>query len=332
MKPVGLIDVLIKEEAETDPRYGCMPEKRDIKTYLSTGIVNIDKPAGPNSHQVTTWVKEILELDKTGHSGTLDPKVTGVLPVALGNATKIVKVLLLSEKEYICLMSLHDNVPKDRLEKIFHELEGEIFQTPPIMSAVKRELRIRKIYELKLLERDGKEALFRVRCEAGTYIRKLCHDIGIILGTGAHMHELRRTKAGAFNETSLVILQDLKDAYVSYKETSNETDLRRLILPVEAGVKNIKKIWIKDSAIDAICHGADLNAPGISIMEKSIRKNDPIALMSLKNELVALAKANYASEDLHKMQKGTAATLIRVIMEANTYPKQWHKNKTENSM
>ena len=157
MKPEGLIDVLIKEEVETDPRYGCPPEKREIKAYLNTGIVNIDKPSGPNSHQVTTWVKEILELNKTGHSGTLDPKVTGVLPVALGNATKIVKVLLLSDKEYVCLMSLHDTAPKDKLEKVFHELQGPIFQTPPIMCAVKRELRIRNIYELKLLERDGKE-------------------------------------------------------------------------------------------------------------------------------------------------------------------------------
>jgi H/ACA ribonucleoprotein complex subunit 4 len=332
MKPAGLMDVLIKEEAETDPGYGCPPEKRDIKTHLNNGIVNIDKPAGPNSHQVTTWVKEILELDKTGHSGTLDPKVTGVLPVALGNATKIVKVLLLSDKEYICLMSLHDTAQKDRLEKIFHELQGPIFQTPPIMSAVKRELRIRNIYELKLLERDGKETLFRVRCEAGTYIRKLCHDIGIILGTGAHMHELRRTKAGPFDETSLIILQNLKDAYYSYKETGDETDLRKLVLPVEAGVKNIRKIWIKDSAIDAICHGADLNAPGISKLEKGINKNDPVALMSLKNELVALAKANHASEDIQKMQKGPAATLVRVIMETNTYPKQWHKNKAEKTV
>ena len=332
MKPEGLIDVLIKEEVETDPRYGCPPEKREIKAYLNTGIVNIDKPSGPNSHQVTTWVKEILELNKTGHSGTLDPKVTGVLPVALGNATKIVKVLLLSDKEYVCLMSLHDTAPKDKLEKVFHELQGPIFQTPPIMCAVKRELRIRNIYELKLLERDGKEVLYRVRCEAGTYIRKLCHDMGIILGTGAHMHELRRTKAGPFDEKSLVILQDLKDAYYSYKETGDETELRRIVLPVEAGVKNIRRIWIKDSAIDAICHGADLNAPGISILEKGIKKNDPVALMSLKNELVALAKSNHYSEDLHKMQTGPAATLVRVIMDAGTYPKQWHKNKAEKTV
>jgi H/ACA ribonucleoprotein complex subunit 4 len=332
MKPAGLIEVLIKEEAETDPRYGCTPEKRDIKTYLNTGIVNIDKPAGPNSHQVTTWVKELLELSKTGHSGTLDPKVTGVLLVALGNATKIVKVLLLSDKEYVCLMSLHDTASKDQVEKVFHEIHGPIFQTPPIMSAVKRELRIRNIYELKLLERDKQEVLYRVRCEAGTYIRKLCHDMGLILGTGAHMHELRRTKAGPFDETSLIILQDLKDAYVAYKETGDETALRRLVLPVEAGVRNIRKIWIKDSAIDALCHGADLNAPGISLLEKDIKKNDPVALMSLKNELVALAKANHASEDLQKMQKGPAATLVRVIMETGTYPKQWHKSKADKAL
>jgi len=269
MKPAGAADILIKEEAETDPRYGCPPEKRDIKTYLNNGIVNIDKPAGPNSHQVTAWVKQILGVEKAGHSGTLDPKVTGVLPIALGNATKIIKALLLSDKEYICLMSLHDAASKDCIEQVFRELQGPIFQTPPVMSAVKRELRIRNIYEIKLLERDQKEILFRVRCEAGTYIRKLCHDTGLILGTGAHMHELRRTKAGPFDETSITTLQDLKDAYVTYKETGDEAGLRRLVQPVESGVKNLKKMWIKDSAIDAICHGADLNAPGISLIEKT---------------------------------------------------------------
>jgi len=140
MKPAGAADILIKEEAETDPRYGCPPEKRDIKTYLNNGIVNIDKPAGPNSHQVTAWVKQILGVEKAGHSGTLDPKVTGVLPIALGNATKIIKALLLSDKEYICLMSLHDAASKDCIEQVFRELQGPIFQTPPVMSAVKREL------------------------------------------------------------------------------------------------------------------------------------------------------------------------------------------------
>ena len=327
MKPDTGAEVLVKEEAQTDLRYGCVPENRLIKEYINNGIINIDKPAGPSSHQVSAWVRDILELEKAGHSGTLDPKVTGVLPVALGDATKIVKILLLSEKEYVCLMSLHDKASDEEIKKTVQNFQGEIFQTPPVTSAVKRELRVRSIYEIRIIERHDKDILYKVRCEAGTYIRKLCHDIGLVLGTGAHMHELRRTKTGSFDETCLVTMQDLKDAYEFYKRDGDEKHLRAIIQPVEAGVKKIKKIWVKDSAVDALCHGANLNAPGISRIQKDVQKNDPVAIMSLKNELVALGKARESTEQMLSMQKGTAAELQRVIMQPNTYPKQWRKQK-----
>ena len=155
MKSETAEEVLVKAETTTDPRYGCEPEKRNIKDYINNGIINIDKPAGPSSHQVTAWVRDILELEKAGHSGTLDPKVTGVQPIALGNATKIVKILLLSEKEYVCLMSLHDKTSDEEIRKTIQNFQGQIFQTPPVTSAVKRELRIRGIYEIKIIEKHN---------------------------------------------------------------------------------------------------------------------------------------------------------------------------------
>jgi len=331
MKPQVLEGILVKSEDETDPKYGRNPEERGIEEYIRNGIVNIDKPSGPNSHQVAAWVRDLLGLKKSGHSGTLDPKVTGVLPIALEDATKIVKALLLSEKEYVCLMSMHDKASDEAVGKAFTSFQGPIFQTPPIKSAVKRELRIRNIYEIKNLERADQEILFKVRCESGTYIRKLCHDIGLVLCTGAHMHQLRRTKTGPFDESTLVKLQDLKDAYSYYKENGDETSLRKAIQPVESGVADLKKIWLKDGAISAICHGADLNAPGVSRLEKGIHEKQQVALMSLKDELVAVARTQASSQQIYEAKKGVVATLERVYMNPETYPKKWHtKQKNEN--
>ncbi|MBN2251460.1 MAG: RNA-guided pseudouridylation complex pseudouridine synthase subunit Cbf5 [Candidatus Altiarchaeota archaeon] len=320
--------VLIKAEYETDPGYGCRPEERSIKEHIRKGIVNIDKPSGPNSHQVAAWVRDMFGLKKAGHSGTLDPKVTGVLPIALEDATKIVQVLLLSNKEYVCIMALHDNVPGDALKKTLSYFQGEIFQTPPIKSAVKRELRTRHIYAIKLLERTEKQALYTVRCEAGTYIRKLCHDIGLVLGTGAHMHELRRIKSGPFDESTLVNLQELKDAYEFYREDGDERLLRKVIQPVENGVKDLRKIWLKDTAVSAVCHGADLSAPGVSMLEKNIQKNEKVALYTLKNELAAVGTSLYASREIYERKKGPVVKTKRVFMEADTYPRTWRPKKT----
>lgn len=316
----------MKSEEETDPKYGCYPEERELGEYLRYGVVNLDKPSGPTSHQVSSWVSKILHLKKAGHSGTLDPKVTGVLPVALENATTIIQALLLSKKGYVCLMSLHDDVSEDKLKKLFSYFQGEIFQTPPLKSAVKRVLRTRRIYQLGILERENNWVLFNVRCEAGTYIRKLCHDMGLILGVGAHMHGLRRTKTGPFDENTLVTLHDLKDAYEFYLEDDDESYLRKCIQPVEEAVQHLKKIWIKDSAVSAVCHGANLNAPGVSKLEKGIQRDELIALFTLKNELVALGRSLETSDEIHEMKRGVVVNLKRVIMNPDIYPKRWSKS------
>jgi H/ACA ribonucleoprotein complex subunit 4 len=316
--------ILVKSEEESNPSYGCRPSHRSIEEHLHNGIVNIDKPSGPTSHQVTSWVREIFKFKKAGHSGTLDPKVTGVLPVALEESTRILQALLLSSKEYVCLMKLHSDVKSSELKKVLSYFQDEIYQKPPLKSSVKRELRVRRIYSIKLIEREGLYVLFRVECEAGTYIRKLCHDIGLVLGVGAHMQELRRTKAGPFTEDTLVTLHDLRDAHQYYTEDGDEKQLRKLVQPMEAGVRHLKKIWLKDSAVSAVCHGAPLNTPGVSKLDDNISTGEIVALMTLKDELIALAKAVKASGEMVEASKGEVAAPTTVLMKPDVYPRQWH--------
>ena len=262
--PIESASVLVKRNGKTDPAYGTPPEKRSLEMHMRLGAINLDKTSGPTSHEVAAWVKRILEVDKAGHSGTLDPKVTGILPVLLGDATRIMDTLLLAGKEYICLMHVHKPLPKKRIMEVCQEFMGPIFQKPPLKSSVVKELRVRTIYYLDVLEIEEQHVLMRVGCQAGTYIRKLCFDIGLALGTGANMEELRRTRAGPFREDeTLVTLHQLMDAYVAWKETGDESGLRRVIQPVEAALRHLPRLVIADNAVDAICHGAPLAAPGL---------------------------------------------------------------------
>jgi len=202
------------------------------------------------------------------------------LPTLLGKATKAVPALRLSGKEYVCLLKLHKEIPQKQVRKVCEEFSGPIYQMPPIKSAVKRVIRIRTIYYLEVLEIEGTLVLFRVGCEAGTYIRKLCHDIGLALGCGGHMQELRRTKAGPFTEETLVTLQDLKDAYVFWKEDGDESELRRVIRPMETAVSHLPKIILRDNAVDAVCSGAGLAVSGITSLDANLQKGDLTALFN----------------------------------------------------
>jgi H/ACA ribonucleoprotein complex subunit 4 len=316
--------VLVKRSGKTDPAYGTPPEKRSLKMHMSLGAINLDKTSGPTSHEVAAWVKRILEVEKAGHSGTLDPKVTGILPVLLGDATRVMDVLLLAGKEYVCLMHVHKLRPKKRLLDVCLEFMGPIFQKPPLKSSVLKVLRTRTIYYLDVLEIEEQHVLMRVGCQAGTYIRKLCFDIGLALGTGANMEELRRTRAGPFREDeTLVTLHQLMDAYVAWKETGDESGLRRVILPVEAALSHLPRLVIADNAVDAICHGAPLAAPGLLRLETDINKGDMVALFTLKGEAVAIARADMSSREMVVSKRGIIALTERVIMEPGTYPKAW---------
>lgn len=311
-----------RTEAEPTEKFGKRPEERSAEELLSCSIINLDKPRGPTSHEVVSWVKKVLHTDKAGHSGTLDPKVTGVLPVAIGKATKVLQVLLLGGKEYVGVMHFHDPVEKEDVLNVFKEFTTTIYQRPPVKSAVVRRVRRRKVYTLDLLEMDGKDVLFSACTQAGTYIRKLCHDIGLVLGVGANMTELRRTRVAHFAEDESVYLQDVLDAYVFYTEEGDDKELLKCLHPVEYAVQQIPKIWIHDSAVDSVCHGAELAVPGVVKLEP-VEKNQMAAVMTLKDELVALGRVQMTAKDILTRGKGIAVTTDRVIMERKTYPRNW---------
>ncbi|ASJ09931.1 tRNA pseudouridine(55) synthase TruB [Thermococcus sp. P6] len=317
--------IIVKDEnAETNPKWGFQPEERPMEMHMQFGIINLDKPPGPTSHEVVAWVKRLLNLSKAGHGGTLDPKVSGILPVALERATRVVQALLPAGKEYVALMHLHDDVPEGKIRAVMKEFEGEIIQRPPLRSAVKRRLRTRRVYYIEILEVDNRDVLFRVGVEAGTYIRSLIHHIGLALGVGAHMAELRRTRSGPFKEDeTLVTLHDLVDYYHFWKDDGIEDYFRRAIQPMEKAVEHLPKVWIRDSAVSAVTHGADLAVPGIVKLHRSIRRGDLVAVMTLKDELVALGKATMGSEEMLNKSRGIAVDVEKVFMPRDWYPKMW---------
>ena len=313
-------DVLVRKEFKTCGDYGKKPEERSASELISFGIINLDKPSGPSSHQVSAYAKQVLGVKKSGHSGTLDPKVTGVLPVALGKATRIAEVLLTAGKEYVCLMQLHRDVEEKKVRKACGEFVGRIKQLPPVKSSVVRKTRERKIYYLEVLEVDGRFVLFKVGCQAGTYIRKLVSDIGGRIG-GAHMLELRRTKSGPFAEECSFTLHDLKDAFHFYQQEKNDKFIRKVVQPVESAVEHLPKVWIADNAIDSVCHGSSLKAPGVSKLESGFKKGDVVVGVSLKDELVCYGVAAMDSSRMHRSQMGVAVKPDAVFMVPGTYPK-----------
>ena len=298
------LENLVKiNEDITNSEYGVYYDKRSIESLLEYGLILIDKPPGPTSHEVVAWTKRILALPKIGHSGTLDPQVSGVLPLGLGEGTKALGVLLLGPKEYHALGRLHSLPPKEKLEQTLDLFRGEIFQKPPQRSAVVRQTRTRTIYELELLEQKERLILLRVLCEAGTYIRKLYYDMGEILGPGGSMIELRRSRVHQFSEDNLVTMHQLADAFATWKETGNSSKLTEMILPIEHALSEIKSVVIRDSAIDSLCHGAQLAIPGILEISPGLNQGDLVGVYSQKGEVIALAESLLSETEIQDKTK-----------------------------
>ena len=317
---------LIKLQAKTNPNYGINPKERSIQELLENGVINIDKPNGPTSHQVDAWIKKILGTNKVGHGGTLDPNATGVLPIGIGSATKSLNALLPGGKEYIGLMKFHKKIDKGKIMKVSKEFVGQITQLPPVRSAVKRAKRKREVYYLDIIEIKERDVLFRVGCESGTYVRTLCVDIGKKLKTGAHLAELRRTRVGHLKEEDSVFLHDLKDAFVFYKEEKSPEMLRSIILPIETLIKGLPKIVIRDSAVDALCHGATLAIPGVVEVDSNVQEGNIAGVITLKEEGVAIVKTLMSTEEIIQKDKGVCANIQRVLMKKGTYPSIWKKS------
>lgn len=319
--------LLVRSAHYTPIPAGCAPQKRPIDSYVRSGIINLDKPSNPSSHEVVAWIKRILRVEKTGHSGTLDPKVTGCLIVCIDRATRLVKSQQGAGKEYVCIVRLHSALEDAKdMGRSLENLTGALFQRPPLISAVKRQLRVRTIYDSKLFEFDNERGLgvFWASCEAGTYMRTLCVHLGMLLGVGGHMQELRRVRSGALCENdNLVTLHDVLDAQWVYDNSRDESYLRKIIMPLETLLVGYKRIVVKDSAVNAVCYGAKLMIPGLLRYEKGIELYDEVVLMTTKGEAIAIGIAQMSTVDLTSCDHGVVATVKRCIMERDTYPRRW---------
>jgi len=306
---------------------GSTPLHRTITEYVKSGCINLDKPSNPSSHEVVAWIKRILKVEKTGHSGTLDPKVSGCLIVCIDRATRLAKSQQSAGKEYIAVFKLHSPVENvQKIQQAMEKLRGALFQRPPLISAVKRQLRVRTIYDNWFLDYDNERnmGIFKVSCEAGTYVRTLCVHLGLYLGTGCQMQELRRNRSGIQSEKDeLVTMHDVIDAQWLYENHGDESYLRRAIKPLEALLVNHKRIIMKDSAVNAICYGAKIMLPGVLMYDDGIELNQDIVIVTTKGEAVALAISLMTTPTMSACDHGVVAKIKRVIMERDAYPRKW---------
>lgn len=306
---------------------GYSPLNRPMAIHIRYGYIAVDKPSNPSSHEVVAWVRKILRCEKTGHSGTLDPKVTGVLLCCLDRATRLVKSQQTAGKEYVAVLRTHSAVEESKVGRAIETLTGSLFQRPPLISAVKRQLRIRTIYDSKLLEHNQERNLsvFWVSCQAGTYIRTMCVHLGLLLGVGGHMEELRRVRSGAIaeNDQTMVSMHQVLDAQWMLDFQKNEAPLRQVIQPLEGLLVGYKRIVVKDSAVNAITYGAKLMIPGLLRYENGIANGEEVILMTTKGEAIALGVAEMTTAVMATCDHGVVAKIKRVIMDRDMYPRKW---------
>jgi len=275
------------------------------------GLVLINKPKGPTSNTISVWVREMLGK-KTGHCGTLDPNVSGVLPILIGKGIKLLEYLQIHDKEYVCLVKFEKKIDEDRLKEAIRRFVGSIYQKPPLHSAVAKNIRVRKIYAIEILEMTGRKALLRIECQHGTYIRKLVEDLGYVLGTKTRMEELRRTKVAEFKEENCISLVQLKDAVELAKEGKPEM-LNQMIKPVEYAFADFPKLYVRKGAAENIVKGADLMGPGLEKIAGAFGKKDTIAIMS-DAKLIAVGKALFDSKAIINQKRGPIAKLEKVLV------------------
>lgn len=323
-----LLNLVKIDDDGTSESFGHIPDERPLSTLFEYGLILLDKPPGPTSHEVVSWVKKTLGLAKVGHSGTLDPGTTGLLPLGLGEATKALSVLTLGPKEYYALARVHSYISAKRIEPVMKEFTGDIYQRPPQRSAVRRATRIRTVYSFDFLEQHERLLLMRIVCQAGTYVRKIIYDLGEVLSSGATMIELRRTMVSGFSEGTerFARLHDILDAFESYKENKDETKLRELIKPIEHSLQSLRGVIVRDTAVDALCHGAQLAIPGIIAIPRDLRLGELVGIYTLKGEIVGLSEAVMMSKEIETKTNGFAFVMKRIIMKPNTYPKVWRSS------
>ena len=314
-------------EPATNPDFGCRPEERPIDELLKSGIILVEKPRGPTSHQLTAWARNLLGISKIGHGGTLDPFATGLLTLLLGKATRLTDIVLRGDKTYVGILKFGRTVDELELQGVLSSLERVIYNVPPLESAVKIQVRTRTIRSIRLVEvdTDSRIAAFEVSCSAGTYVRTLAKDIGLLLGTNCELTELHRSHTGAFSQGMACTMQQLADAAFLYHEHGDDRGLSSLISPVESILSGLPSIVIKDGAAAALSHGAPLARPGVISAQKGISQGATVQLKTVKGEAVSVAVMKVDSDSLSDIASGEVAVAKSVLMEPGTYPQSWSK-------
>ena len=315
--------ITFDSDVQTNPKYGKSPEDRTLEERLKRGFMILDKTNGPTSHQVTAWAREMLGLDKLGHGGTLDPFATGVLLLLSGKAMKLAPTVLGHDKTYVAVVKFQEEMDESVLREALSHFSGTIYNVPPEISAVKVQVRTRNIHAIELLESDRHLALIHVECESGTYIRTLVNDLSLWLNVPAKLVELRRPKSGRYQLNHSISMQQLADAHWRWKELGDASVLESLIYPIEWLVKDLPKLVIKDSAVAAVSRGAPLMRPGLVSMDDEAKQNHDVAIMSMKDELVAIGKLIVSPSDLPSMISGEVSIPKQVFIDEDTYPKGW---------
>jgi predicted rRNA pseudouridine synthase len=277
-------------------------------TCIDDKVIIINKPPGLTSHEVSTYVKKITGASRAGHAGTLDPDVSGVLPVALGRATKLLRYIAGKEKTYVGIVKFRNIMPREMVLDLFRRFTGELTQTPPKISAVRKVPRKRTVYSLKLVELDGRLALFETRVDAGTYIRTLCDDMGKICG-GARMIELRRIAVGKISEKEAHTMTELVDA-TWFLKNKNEPGMLDAMLKAPESLIDLPKVFLKKSSLKSILSGAQIMIPALEKLG-DVKKGGRVALYC-GDAFVGVGQMAIDAQELQKRSGGLAVKLERM--------------------
>lgn len=317
--------IILDETATTSEDYGCAPENRTIEKLLESGFILLDKAPGPSSHQVAAWARDLLGLEKLGHGGTLDPFATGLLPLLAGKSMRLTGKILTHDKSYIALFKLAQEVDLDDIKSAMSNLRGTVYNVPPEISAVRVQVRTRKISKFNILDYQDNLLLTEIECEAGTYVRTMARDLGLLLGINIELKELRRPSSGSFSLSQSVTMQQLADAVWLWKNNNDQRAILRIVHPLEKLLEDIPNVVVKDGAAAALSHGAPLLRPGIVSVPENMSSGEEVLLVTMKGEAVAIAKLSQSSKVIPTMKEGEVAKPTSVIMKEDTYPRTWKK-------
>ena len=314
---------VLDESPNTDAAFGTSPDDRTLEQCLASGFILVDKPAGPTSHQLAAWARDLLGLDRLGHGGTLDPFATGVLPLMTGRCMKITNKILKHQKTYIAVFRFRTMPEINDLKATMATMTGRIYNVPPEVSAVKVQVRTRTIHAFELLDTDGQDAVARITCDAGTYIRTMARDMGLLLNTPVSLKELRRENSGMFDLNDCITMDQLADAVWLWKECGQPEALNAIVHPIEKLLVDVPRCTVKDSAVAALSYGAPLLRPGLVSIPAGLKKGTELLVTSLKEEAVGFVKLKADSDDIPAMESGELARPSMVLMDTEVYPRRW---------